>query len=183
MGSTPCRVGWGPVGLWVESGTGRSRVGVRLHVNLGGVESGSGSSRGQVGVMLGSTPCQFGWGRVGVQVESGVGWGRVGVDSVSSSVRSGRGLGRVGDGSGSCWGRLRVKSGRVESGSGSSRGRIGVVLGPTPFQVGWGRVRVWMESGTGRGHVWVPVISDQSRRCYYLFGVTSFQHEICSPKT
>ena len=111
------------------------------------------------------------------QKSSETGRGHIEADSVSSRVGSGQGLGRVGDGPGSRWGRLRVKSGRVESGSGSSRRRIGVVLGPTPFQVGWGRVRVWMESGTGRGRVWVPVVSDQSRRCFYLLGVTSFQHE------
>ena len=95
-----------------------------------------------VGVVVGSTPCQVGWGRVFVWVESGTGRGRVGVDSVSSWVGSGRGLGRVGDGSGSCWGRLRVKLGGIGSGSGSSRGRVGVVLGSTPCRVGWGRVGV-----------------------------------------
>ena len=44
-----------------------------------------------------------------------------------------------------------VKSGRVESVYGSSRGRFGVVLGSTPCQVGWGRVR----SGSSRGRVGV----------------------------
>ena len=53
-----------------------------------------------VGVVVGSTPCQVGWGRVGVWVESGTGRGRVGVDSVSSRAGSSWGLGRVGTGRG-----------------------------------------------------------------------------------
>ena len=69
---------------------------------------------------------------------------------MSSWVGSGRGLDRVGDGSGSYWGRLRVELGGVGSGCESSGGRIGVVLGSTPCQVGWGRVRVWVESRMGR---------------------------------
>ena len=64
----------GSVGVSVESGTGR--------------------------VVCGLTPCQDGWGRVGVWRESGTGRGRIGVDFVSSWEGSGRGPGRVGDGSG-----------------------------------------------------------------------------------
>ena len=75
----------------------------------------------------------------------------MGVVSVSSRAGSGWGLGRVGDGGGSGWGGLRVKSARVGLGSGSSRGQGGVVLGSTPCQVGWGRVR----SGSSRGRVGV----------------------------
>ena len=95
-------------------------------VKSGRVESVYGSSRGRVGVVLGSTPCQVGWGRVGVWVELGTSRGRVGVDSVSSRPGSSRGLGGVGDGSGSYWGRFwlsRAESdrglGRVGDGSGS----------------------------------------------------------------
>ena len=106
---------------------------------------------------MGSTPCQVGWGRVGVWVESGTGRGRVGVDSVSNRPGSSRGMGGVGNGSGSYWGRLRFKPGRFESGSGSSRGRVGAGSGSTPCEVRWGRNGVWVESGTGRGpgrHGW-----------------------------
>merc|ERR1712026_91041 len=77
---------------------------------------------GRVRDVLERTPCQVGWGWVGVWVESGTGRGRVGVDSVSSWVVSDRGPGRVRDGSGSCWGRLHVKLSGVGLGSGSSRG-------------------------------------------------------------
>ena len=78
MKSTPCQVGPGQVGVWVESGTGWGRIGVDS------VSSRVGS--GQV------------W------VEWGTGRGRIGVDSVSSRVGSGQGLDGVGDGPGSCLG-------------------------------------------------------------------------------
>ena len=51
-------------------------------------------------------------------------------------VGSTRGLGRVGVGSGSCWDQ-------------------------TSCRVGRGRVGVWVESGTGRGHVGVDSVSSQ----------------------
>ena len=82
------------------------RVGIGLRVESGGVELGSRLSRRRVGVVLGSTPCRVGRGRVGVEVESE-----------------------------SCWGRRRVEAGGVKLGSGSSRGRVGVVLGSTRRRV------------------------------------------------
>ena len=117
-----------------------------------------------VGVVVGSTPCQVGWGRVGAWVESGTGWGRMGVVSVSSRAGSGWGQGRVGDGSGSYGGCLRVKSGRVGLGSGSSRGRVGVALGLSPCQLGPGRVGFWVESGMGRGRVGVDSLQGNRKR-------------------
>ena len=81
VGSAPSQVGWGRVRVWVESGTGRGRVGVDS------VSSRAGSSR--------------------VWVESGTDRGRIGADSVSSRVGSGQGLDGVGDGPGSCLGASR----------------------------------------------------------------------------
>ena len=79
----PGRVG---DGVWVESLTGRGRVGVDS-VSSRPVSSrvgpGRGPSRGRVGVGVGSAPCQVGPGRDGICVESGTGLGRVGVRSVS----------------------------------------------------------------------------------------------------
>ena len=75
MGPTPCQVGRGRVRVWVESGTGRGRVGVDS------VSSRAGSSRGlgRVGDGSGSY-----WGRLRFKsgrVGSGAGWsrGRAGV--------------------------------------------------------------------------------------------------------
>ena len=49
--------------------------------------------RGWGGGVVGSAPCQVGWGQVRVWVKSGTGQGRGRVDSVSSWVVSGQGLG------------------------------------------------------------------------------------------
>ena len=185
---------------------------------------------------MGPTPCQVGWGRVRVWVESGTGRGRVGVDSVSSRAGSSRGLGRVGDGSGSYWGRLRFKSGGVGSGSGWSRGRAGVVFGCQTLATNHGDVSICSGSLRfnmkvapmlkdhlsfnacasihcelkvtcsvcvyGRPHIEGPPQHQCMWQCHcelkvsgcqslatnhgdvsILLGVTSFQHEICWPKT
>ena len=54
MGSTPCQVGPGRVGVWVESGTGRGRIGVNS------VSSRVGSARGPGRVGDGAGSC---WGQ------------------------------------------------------------------------------------------------------------------------
>ena len=155
-------------------------------VKSGRVESGAGSSRGWVGVVLGSTPCQVGPGRVGIWVESGTGGGRIGVVSVSSRAGSGRGLGRVGDG----WGRV---------GDGSDcnallTGVTGVLhvddmAGMRKFAH---RLAVaddgsqWSTEILGVDEAYQVLepdvsrpgdVSDQSRHGFYLLRVTSFQHE------
>ena len=89
-GTVRGHIGADSVSSRVGSGQGLGRVGDgpgsrwgRLRVKSGRVESGSGSSRGRVGVVWGLSPCQVWPGGVEVWVESGTGRDRVGADSVS----------------------------------------------------------------------------------------------------